>query len=328
VATSRAQRLVNLVICLRSARTPLSADQVRRAVQGYEDCGGDEAFQRMFERDKKALRDVGVPIEQGTADAPGSPIGYRIAARDYELPELDLSPEQAGLLAVAAELWRSGERGAAVDGALAKLRAGGLDPVGDTPAPVTEVRADAHELTVAAAVSEAVASGAVITFDHSSPGASAPARRRVEPWWAGSREGRWYLVGHDLDRDAPRVFRLARVSGVGTTAGSRTVERPSPERIAELLDRAISRVDPRVRGRVWVAEGHAAVLRSLACATLAAERGGRPGDELDVAGPLSALCALVAGQGPDAVALDPPELVDRVRAVLRAAADRTPEVTP
>ncbi|MCW2619316.1 MAG: Protein pafB, partial [Modestobacter sp.] len=30
---------------------------------------------------------------------------------------------------------------------------------------------------------------------------------------------RWYLVGHDLDRQAPRVFRLSRVTGTPKASG-------------------------------------------------------------------------------------------------------------
>ena len=33
-------------------------------VQGYDGCETEAAFLRMFERDKRELRDVGVPLEQ------------------------------------------------------------------------------------------------------------------------------------------------------------------------------------------------------------------------------------------------------------------------
>jgi proteasome accessory factor B len=41
----------------------------------------------------------------------------------------------------------------------------------------------------------------------------------VQPWGVVAWHGRWYLVGHDLDRDAPRVFRLSRVVGTPRATG-------------------------------------------------------------------------------------------------------------
>ena len=318
MATTKTQRLVNLVLCLRSTREYLSADQIRHSVQGYEDCASDEAFLRRFERDKRALRDVGVPIDQGNSSAAGSPVGYRIAPRDYELPEITLTPEQAGVLAVAAEVWRAGERSAQVDGALTKLRAAGVDPVQDH-APGVAVT-DPRELATAAALSEAVGSDRVISFDHTSPGGEVT-RRRVEPWWTGSRGGRWYLVGHDLDRRATRVFRLSRIGGIELATTTRRVPVPSTEIVQQALDHAIGSVNPRLSARIWVAADRAAELRAAADRTAPLELHDRMGDELMVHGHLSELTALVAAQGPDAVALEPPQLRDRVLSVLRTAVE-------
>ncbi|HVV10689.1 MAG TPA: WYL domain-containing protein, partial [Amycolatopsis sp.] len=66
MAARRAERLVNLVICLLSTRQFLTAERIRSAVPGYESADGskatDEAFKRMFERDKAELRDLGIPL--------------------------------------------------------------------------------------------------------------------------------------------------------------------------------------------------------------------------------------------------------------------------
>ena len=322
MSTSKSQRLVNLVICLRSTNAFLSAGEIRRMVQGYDDCENEAAYLRMFERDKRELRDVGVPLEQGAALAPGSPVGYRIPAHGYELPEITLTPEQAGVLAVAAEVWREGERAARAGGALAKLTAAGIDPVHDAGATVSVQ--DPAELATAAAVAEAVAEGGIVTFSHTPAGATGPTVRRVEPWWAGSRQGHWYLVGHDLDRDEPRTFRLVRVSDVRVKQAPRTVPVPPTAEVLALLDDAIGRLNPVVEATVWVADGRAAELRAMAGSQAPAERFGRPGADLDVSAPLGELSSLVAAQGPDAVALRPAELRLRVVSILTAAqeADR------
>src|SRR3954449_3784393 len=69
MAARRAERLVNLVICLLSTRQFLTAERIRDAVAGYDAPDGtraaDEAFKRMFERDKAELRELGIPLETG-----------------------------------------------------------------------------------------------------------------------------------------------------------------------------------------------------------------------------------------------------------------------
>ena len=70
VSAARAERLVNLVLCLLSTRQFLSAEKIRATVAGYADVPTDEAFFRMFERDKTELREAvfGADRAPGTAE--------------------------------------------------------------------------------------------------------------------------------------------------------------------------------------------------------------------------------------------------------------------
>src|SRR3954453_5650086 len=122
VSSARAERLGNLVLCLLSTRQFLSAERIRTIVPGYADAPNDEAFFRMFERDKTELRELGVPLESGRRlfDAAD---GYRIARQDYELGEIDLESDEAAAVALAARLWESPELAGPAHGALVKLRA-------------------------------------------------------------------------------------------------------------------------------------------------------------------------------------------------------------
>ncbi len=56
---------MNLVFALLGTRQYVTAERIRAIVPGYEPADGsdraDEAFKRMFERDKADLRDLGVP---------------------------------------------------------------------------------------------------------------------------------------------------------------------------------------------------------------------------------------------------------------------------
>src|SRR6266540_658782 len=73
------------------------------------------------------------------------------------------------------------------------------------------VRADlAGGSPLVAALLEAVTNRKRIAFTYQPPGRG-PAERRLQPYALVHRRGTWYVVGHDLDRDAQRSFRLSRI---------------------------------------------------------------------------------------------------------------------
>ena len=127
MSRTRTERLVNLVICLLSTRRFLTAAQIAATVPGYEhdpeDPRDHEAFQRKFERDKAELRELGVPLETGTASVFDTEPGYRIAHREYALPDIPLAPDEAAAVGIAARLWQHAGLAAAASSGLAKLRA-------------------------------------------------------------------------------------------------------------------------------------------------------------------------------------------------------------
>lgn len=320
VSTARAERLVNLVLCLMSTRQFLAAERIRATVPGYAEAPNDEAFFRMFERDKSELRELGVPLETGRTSAFDTVDGYRIARADYELGEIELAPDEATAVALAGNLWDSPELAGAAHGALVKLRAAGVE-VHESPA--TAVRPGVHAGEPALApLLAATRAGRVVSFEHRRGPAGETTRRTVEPWGVVSFRARWYLVGHDRDRDDVRCFRLSRVRGAVRASG-----REGAVRVPDGVDlRALVRASAGPRpvsgtARVWVAEGRAAGLRRLGRERGALEHGGRPGValELDVRD-RSTIARWLAGHGPDVAVLDPPELAGAVRALWAAAA--------
>jgi predicted DNA-binding transcriptional regulator YafY len=67
---------------------------------------------------------------------------------------------------------------------------------------------------------EAIRSRRAVTFTYRKPRAAEGDARNVQPWGVVSRRGHWYLVGHDIDRAEPRVFRLSRIAGTAVAYGS------------------------------------------------------------------------------------------------------------
>lgn len=217
--SARAERLVNLVLCLLSTRQYLTADRIRATVPGYADARSDEAFFRMFERDKNELRELGVPLETGRQSVFDTIDGYRIARGDYELGAIDLAPDEATAVALAARLWESPQLAGAARTAVQKLRAAGVE-VDDDAASAVQPRMRATEPAFAPLLA-ATRAGRVVTFSHRGHPSADARTRTVEPWGVVSWRGRWYLVGHDRDRDDVRCFRLSRIADDVRATGSR-----------------------------------------------------------------------------------------------------------
>ncbi len=312
MSRAKSERLVNLTLALMSAGRLITVGEISRLVAGYEPTGGDAAdvaFRRMFERDKEELRQLGVPVEVGPVDPLyGDEIGYRIRRDAYALPPLSLEPDEAAALGLAARFWSSAELADASASALRKLAAGGVEPA-EAPAGF-EARGPAAEPGFGP-LTTAVRERQAVSFDYRRPGAE-PGRRRLEPWGVVSRRGHWYVVGHDRDRDATRVFRLSRITGAVVGDGPPAAyEIPAGVDLrAAVSDAAGS--EPERTARVRLRPGTATRLR---------RRGALTGDVLELAYQSESwLAQELAGHGADVVVLEPPTLRAAVVAILRAAA--------
>jgi proteasome accessory factor B len=314
VSVARAERLVNLVLCLLSTRQHLTAERIRGIVPGYADAPSDDAFFRMFERDKTELRELGIPLEVGRNSAFDTIDGYRIARRDYELGEIDLEPDEAAAVALAVRLWDSPELTGAAHGALLKLRAAGVD-VDDAAPSIVEPKVRTTEPAFGPLLA-AVQAAQVVTFDYRRPTPTELRTRTIEPWGVVSWRGRWYVVGHDRDREAPRCFRMSRIVGEVQTIGRPGAFR-RPERVDLLQFVARTGGEPPSQTttvRLWLAKSRAAGLRRRATVVGEQVIDGEPGDiaELELYNPDSA-AGWIAGFGSDVVVLDPEVLRKAVR---------------
>jgi proteasome accessory factor B len=320
VSSARAERLVNLVLCLLSTRQFLTAERIRHIVPGYAEARSDEAFFRMFERDKNELRELGVPLETGRLSSFDTVDGYRIARQDYELGDIDLEPDEAAAVALAARLWDAPELAAPAHSAVLKLRAAGVEV--DEEQGRVQPRVQATDPAFAPLLT-AVRVGRAVSFDHQRGGVGGPVQRRtVEPWGVVSWRGRWYLVGYDRDRQAPRCFRVSRISEPITPIGPQKAVTVPPG--VDLMGMVRHGVDPPPvtdTARVWVAAGKAHGLRRLGRVVGPRTHTGRPGDELELdLRHLETLARWLSGHGPDIAVLGPERLAAAVRANWAAAA--------
>jgi len=309
----RTERLLSIVVLLLSSRRYLTAEQIRAAVIGYPQ--EQESFKRMFERDKEELRDLGIPLETGRSATADEEIGYRISRQDYELPEIQLEPDEAAVLGIASRVWQSAALEGAATGAALKLRAASreADAEGETAqAPGIQPRLTTQEPAFGA-LWEAVRDRRPVAFDHVAGGRSEVTRRTLEPWGVVNRRGRWYVAGHDRARGAPRVFRMNRIVGpvklVGPPGSVTVPEGTDVREMVKDWDK------PQTRK-------HNAVLRVRADAGFALHRwasqiepdAAHPGwDRLTIAySDPDWYAGHLAWFGQDVVVLDPPELREAV----------------
>jgi len=161
-----------------------------------------------------------------------------------------------------------------------------------------------------------------VQFGHRTSRTAGYTTRHVEPWGVVTHRGRWYLVGHDRDRDDTRTFRLSRIdSDVESVGPAGAVRKPDGVNLREIVGRAVAELPTGEQARVWIAGGRATALRHRAATTAPRTRGGRAGEEITVdIGMTDRLAREIASYGADAVALEPQSLRDEVVARLRAQA--------
>lgn len=321
MSSARSERLVNLVLALLSTRQYLTAERIRDVVSGYTRSGSDAAFFRMFERDKAELRDLGIRLETGRNSITDHVEGYRIARRDYELGEIDLAPDEAAAVALAARLWDSPELTGWARTALVKLRAAGVE-VDENGTTFIEPRV--HTEPAFTPLLTSLHESCPVRFSYRRAGSPEHRLRRVEPWGVVSWRSHWYVVGYDLDREAPRCFRLSRIIGpVHVTDAPGTVSRPAD---IDLL-RFVVQTDegdwfPQLTAKLWVADNRAIGLRRQATLLDRMTVDQQNGDVVEMAVHSWERAAdQIAGHGPDVLVLEPDVLAksvtDRLERIVR-----------
>lgn len=301
-AAEKFQRWVDLLATLLGRHSVVPFEDIIREVPGYGDDPMAPSAKRAFERDKKELRELGVPIEtvgeEGDDDA-----AYRLSPKSFYLPYLGVQTDRG--LAKPRKVDRYGYR------ALSELAFGAeeLEAVAaaahrvrllDDPALVADVnsatRKLAFELPLDAAaqraegevmvrrplmpanpetlraLSVALTKRKQVELEYYSMTENAVSRRVVEPYGLFFVDSHWYLAANDGGK--VRNFRVSRVRGCtpnGERPNTPDYEIPASFRLRE---HAGSK-------RAWELGADAAVevtveLRGATGATVAAAKLGQP----------------------------------------------------
>jgi predicted DNA-binding transcriptional regulator YafY len=215
----RIERLINLVAALLETSRPMTADDIRHKIAGYDEAANFEAFRRMFERDKDSLRNIGIPLEVVSVDAfEDRREAYIIPKARYYLPDIDFEPDEVAALRIVAQSLVGGSEQA--ESGVLKLSMD--DPEERWSGPRVRWGADlAAEQPALGPLYSAIIDRTPVAFRYRSARSDDVRRREIEPFGLLHRWGHWYLVGNDRGDGVVKSFKVARIDkGVQRIDGS------------------------------------------------------------------------------------------------------------
>ena len=359
---TRTQRWLDLIALLLGRKIPLTVDEIMERVPAYAAAwreGGETArasVRRMFERDKKDLLQLGIPltalkyrINSGAEELEG----YRLQHKDFylpylrllggdgavespplerryrELPALDLSPAEAQLAFDA--LHRARELpafpfAAEARSALRKLSFDvDAERFPEEPLLWVEPPGAREVLERLRVLSDALLARKRVRFLYHGIYRGADTRRDVAPYGLFFQRD-WYLVAHDAARDDLRVFRVARMEELEPNAkapGTPDYEIPADFRLQDYLDRSAWELgdgDDAVRAEVRFRFPRSLQAAQRGEGELVREEEGGDAVRRFRVSQTNPFLRWVLGQAGEAEILSPPELREACEAMLREVA--------
>lgn len=208
MSDQKTERLINLTLALLATKRYLTKSEIFRVVAGYS--GSAETMERMFERDKDELRNMGIEIEvRGLDPLFEDDQGYLIRSESFQLQGNEFSKEELLYLTMAANLWHDSALQNDSKAALLKIQSLS-GPIGSDEINTPAIR-DNQNSQVLSIAFNAVDKQQKLSFQYKER------PREVDPYGLYTRDGFWYLVAQE-DRSV-KSFKLLRIEGALTTVG-------------------------------------------------------------------------------------------------------------
>src|SRR5262245_30835800 len=198
-------------------RRAIPARDVKSRVEGYSEMS-DEAFARRFYSDRAELLSLGVPLQSQRDEFTGEEL-YTLRSENYFLPKLDLEDEELAALQTALYLLEG--KFAYAEPLRLALQNLALGRPGFAEAPTeTAVRVEVLDPDYSpemparlGKLEQALSKQRTVKFGYWSISRDEVSERTVNPYALLPDNGVWYVVGHDLDREDLRTFRVSRIRG-------------------------------------------------------------------------------------------------------------------
>lgn len=250
MSSQKTERLINLTLALLATKRHLTKSEIFNQVAGYS--GSPETMERMFERDKDELRNLGIQIEvKGIDPLFEDEQGYLIRSETFQLRDNEFTKEDLLYLTMAANLWHESALGSDSKAALLKIQS--LSGPIENDALNTPVVRDSDSAALLSAAFEAVEAEQLIKFGYKGK------ERNVQPFGLYTRDGFWYLVAREDDE--VKSFKLVRFEGKILKVGKAASFNKPPEfDLMKFI--ANSRAEQEKQAEVLVRKEQAHVLRS------------------------------------------------------------------
>jgi proteasome accessory factor BC len=215
--TDKLIRQLSLVAFLMAERRPLTARDIKSNVEGYQEMS-DEAFARRFYSDRAELVALGVPLDSQRDEFTGEEL-YTLRSERYFLPELELDDEELAALQTCFYLlegrfaYAEPLRLALQNLALGR-DAGALAARPTGTAVQVEVRDPDYTPELQGRLGKlegAISKQRTVKFRYWSIYRDEEEERTLNPFALLPENGSWYVIGHDLERDDIRTFRVSRI---------------------------------------------------------------------------------------------------------------------
>jgi proteasome accessory factor B len=243
-------RLFSLILALTASRDGLTKSDILRSVRGYSErftFDADPTLDKLFERDKKELRSMGVAIdtfEFSGEEGETHNVRYAISRERYDLPaNLSFTPTEVALLNLTSQAWREASLSADSRHALNKIRSLGVAADDSLIGVAPRIRTVDPAFP---ALTDALENHLILTFLYLKPGENQARLRRVSPLALVNWRDRWYALAFDLDANAERTFLLGRIIGTPARVPQKTWARDDEDYagrlVSELSDMALRNV--------------------------------------------------------------------------------------
>jgi proteasome accessory factor B len=253
---TKLQRHLDVIAYLVGRRLPVAVEELMERIPAYAEkyVAGNEreraSVRRAFERDKDDLRKAGIPLKtiRYSMDQATETEGYVIERRDFYMPYLKLISSDEEPRTGYAERARVGEVQIKRDDAplaLEALRrvmgvpafplrseaksafrklAFDLDPDAFAEHSSVQVVDPVRSSELAAnlkTLSDALLARKGVSFHYRGIYRGSDTDRAVQGYALLYQSGHWYLIAHDIDRAAIRVFRVGRMNDVTANTAAR-----------------------------------------------------------------------------------------------------------
>ncbi len=215
--TDKLIRQLSLVAFLMAERRPLTARDIKSNVEGYQEMS-DEAFARRFYSDRAELVALGVPLDSHRDEFTGEEL-YTLRSERYFLPELELDDEELAALQTCFYLlegrfaYAEPLRLALQNLALGRS-AGALAAAPTRTAQRVEVHDPDYSPELQGRLGKlegAISKQRTVKFRYWSIYRDEEEERTLNPYALLPENGSWYVIGHDLERNDIRTFRVSRI---------------------------------------------------------------------------------------------------------------------